>query len=115
MTEIKKKMITINREHLNPMSSQKRNSSVKKNRKLPGFIKPSELKNNLIKLLKQKREETKNVINESNVEPVSIQNRFSNNGNNNNNNSVNKNNQQNQKPPPSFNRQKYTDIFSKDF
>ena len=54
-TETKKKVITINREHLNPAaSSQKRNSSVKKNRKLPGFIKPSELKNNLIKLLKQK-------------------------------------------------------------
>lgn len=59
MTELKKK-ITINREHLNPTSSsQKRNGSVKKNRKLPGFIKPSELKNNLIKLLKQKRRDKK--------------------------------------------------------
>ena len=128
MTELKKKVITINREHLNPsLSSQKRNSSVKKNRKLPGFIKPSELKNNLIKLLKQKREETKNTTNESNVEHVSIQNRFSknnnngnnnnnnnnNNGNNNNGNKNNKNNQQQQQQP--FNRQKYTDIFSKDF
>ena len=111
MTELKKKVITINREHLNPtLSSQKRNSSVKKNRKLPGFIKPSELKNNLIKLLKQKREETKNTTNEPNVEHVSIQNRFS---NNNNNNNKNKNNQQ--KPQQPFNRQKYTDIFSKDF
>jgi len=88
---------------------------VKKNRKLPGFIKPSELKNNLIKLLKQKREETKNTTNESNVEHVSTQNRFSNNGNvNNNNNNGNKNSEK-QEQQPSFNRQKYTDIFSKDF
>lgn len=103
-TEPKKKVITINREHLNPTSSQKRNSSVKKNRKLPGFIKPSELKNNLIKLLKQKREETKNTTNES--APASIQLQLSGNG-------KHRPSSQNQQQP--FNRQKYTDIFSKDF
>ena len=74
MTELKKK-ITINREHLNPSSSQKRNGSVK-NRKLPGFIKPSELKINLMNLLKKKREETKNT-NQSAVASVPIH--FSNN------------------------------------
>jgi hypothetical protein len=106
MTELKKKII-INREHLNPtLSSQKRNGSVK-NRKLPGFIKPSELKNNLIKLLKQKREETKNTINQSAVTSVPIH--FSNNGNNGN---MGHRASENQQP---FNRQKHTEIFSKDF
>ena len=57
MTELKKK-ITINREHLNPTSSHKKNGSVK-NRKLPGFIKPSELKINLINLLKKKEKKQK--------------------------------------------------------
>ena len=99
-TETKKKVITINREHLNTAaSSQKRNSSVKKNRKLPGFIKPSELKNNLIKLLKQKREETKNITNESSATSMKVQ--LDGGGKH--------RPAQNQQQP--FNRQKYTDIF----
>jgi hypothetical protein len=63
MSEVKKKII-INHEHLNP-NSQKRGkncggnsgSSGRTLKKIPGFVRPSELKNNLIKLLKQKREE----------------------------------------------------------
>jgi hypothetical protein len=66
MSEVKKKII-INHEHLNP-NSQKRGkngsgsgggsgSGRKTLKKMPGFVRPSELKNNLIKLLKQKREE----------------------------------------------------------
>ena len=63
MSEVKKKII-INHEHLNP-NSQKRGkngsggggSGGRTLKKMPGFVRPSELKNNLIKLLKQKREE----------------------------------------------------------
>ena len=102
MTELKKK-ITINREHLNPSSSQKRNGSVK-NRKLPGFIKPSELKINLINLLKQKREEKQtNTINHF-AAVASVPTHFSNNGNVGPRPRATKNKQP-------FNRQKYTDIF----
>ena len=100
MTELKKK-ITINREHLNPTSSQKKNGSVK-NKKLPGFIKPSELKINLINLLKKKREETKNITNQSAVASVPIH--FSNNGN------IGPRPRSTENKQP-FNRQKYTDIF----
>ena len=62
MSEIKKKII-INHEHLNPNSQKRNNGSGSRGRpgrtlkKMPGFVRPSELKNNLIKLLKQKREE----------------------------------------------------------
>ena len=58
MSEIKKK-ITINHEHLNPnlqKRTKNKNGGGKTVKKATGFIRPSELKNNLIKLLKQKRE-----------------------------------------------------------
>ena len=58
MSEVKKKII-INHEHLNP-NAQKRGKNGSNNisskrtlKKIPGFVRPSELKNNLIKLLKQ--------------------------------------------------------------
>jgi hypothetical protein len=58
MSEVKKKII-INHEHLNPNAQKKGNNTGSKRtlKKMPGFVRPSELKNNLIKLLKQKREE----------------------------------------------------------
>jgi len=59
MSEVKKKII-INHEHLNPNSQKRNNGSSSRGKtlkKMPGFVRPSELKNNLIKLLKQKREE----------------------------------------------------------
>ena len=62
MSEVKKKIV-INHEHLNP-SAQKRAKngsnmsagsagSKRTLKKMPGFVRPSELKNNLIKLLKR--------------------------------------------------------------
>lgn len=79
MSEVKKKIV-INHEHLNP-NAQKRNKNGSNGsnhsnsggrgrtlKKMPGFVRPSELKNNLIKLLKQKREEKQKQIREQEEE-----------------------------------------------
>ena len=66
MSEVKKKII-INHEHLKLNSEKKSSNSNGSSgsrgrpgrtlKKMPRLVRPSELKNNLIKLLKQKREE----------------------------------------------------------
>jgi hypothetical protein len=108
MSEVKKKII-INHEHLNP-NAQKRakngsnnTSSRRTLKKMPGFVRPSELKNNLIKLLKQKREEKmqqqqqqqdqKEQQQQKEQQPKDV---LSN-------------------PAPTFDKKKYENIFSKDF
>jgi hypothetical protein len=96
MSEVKKKII-INHEHLNP-NAQKRakngsnTDSRRTLKKMPGFVRPSELKNNLIKLLKQKREE-KIQQQQQQQQPRDVL----------------------SSPMPTFDKKKYENIFSKDF
>ena len=118
MSEVKKKII-INHEHLNP-NAQKRNKNSSNGsngstsggrgrtlKKMPGFVRPSELKNNLIKLLKQKREEKQRQMQQKEDEQKKDKQKE------NDSSELLTNIMKNEKPM--FDKKKYETIFSKDF